>query len=271
MVWPALYVSQEFWVFWYLIIGTIFLETFTAKFVLNLSYSEAFWASLVGNLVSGLLGTFLMMYGMLFWHMIADNIVPHGTFDTRNWVMTFVLMCLGSVFIESLVVRVVVQQSLKKIFMAMLIGNFLSYSWIAYKMITKTDKDPDETQKERVQFLPVRRNFNLLNGSSMRLDTAFLFLSLDKKGDTLNVKKHLGYDLIVPFTKRDSGSFVFTLNPKDTLNGHRIGGTDEKHVKMKFQKMCDTVELILAQKNPKPDVGWKHSINTDTIRLIRIK
>ena len=84
MVWPALYVSETFWHFWFLVFGTIVIELFVIRYFLKFSWTKSFIVSLIGNLVSGFVGTFIMMWAMIFWHVIADNFVPHATFDIIN-------------------------------------------------------------------------------------------------------------------------------------------------------------------------------------------
>jgi hypothetical protein len=135
MVWPAIYVSQTFWKFWFLVLGSIVIEFFVIKYFLKFSWKKSFFASLIGNCVSGLLGTFLMTFAMLFWHLIVDNFV-NGTFNTINWVATYILMCLGSVFLETFTIKIIYKEPIKKLFLPMLTGNLLSYAFIAYFMVT---------------------------------------------------------------------------------------------------------------------------------------
>ena len=271
VVWPALYVSQELWKFWYLIIGTVVLETFTIRYILNFSFLKSLWISVFGNLMSGFIGTIVMTLGMLPWHLIVDNLVPDATFDIRNWIATFILMCFGSVIIESIFVRIIIKQSFRKIFKAMVWGNLLSYTFIAYILFTKTDKNPDEAKIKYTYFLPNKRAFTLLNKSYMRLDTAFASISLDKNGDILNDRKGYGYNLTVPFAKSDSGSFVFSLDIKDKSKGRGSSGTNEHFVEIDLRNLDDTIEIVLEQKNPDSNIGWQSPIVTDTINLVRIK
>jgi len=135
MVWPALYVSETFWKFWFLVIGTIVIELFVIKYFLKFSWTKSFFVSLIGNCVSGFIGTSLMTFAMLFWHLIVDNFVK-GTFNTFNWVATYILMCFGSVFLETLTIRIIYKEPIKRLFVPMLTGNLLSYIFIAYFMTT---------------------------------------------------------------------------------------------------------------------------------------
>jgi hypothetical protein len=96
---------------------------------------KIFFSSLIGNCVSGFIGTFIMTFAMLFWHLIVDTFV-NGTFNTINWVATYVLMCFGSVFLETLTIKIIYKEPIKKLFLPMLTGNLLSYAFIAYFMVT---------------------------------------------------------------------------------------------------------------------------------------
>jgi hypothetical protein len=135
MVWPALYVSETFWKFWFLVIGTIVIELFVIKYFLKFSWKKSFFVSLIGNCVSGFIGTFIMTFAMMFWHLIVDNFV-HGTFNTINWIATYILMCLGSVFLETFTIKIIYKEPIKRLFLPMLTGNLLSYIFIAYFMAT---------------------------------------------------------------------------------------------------------------------------------------
>jgi hypothetical protein len=134
MVWPALYVSETILKFWFLVIGTIVIELFVIKYFLKISWKQSIFVSIIGNLVSAIAGTILMTIAMLFWHIIVDNFV-NGTFNTINWFATYVLMCFGSVFLETLTIKIIYDQPFRRLFLPMLTGNLLSYSFIAYFMV----------------------------------------------------------------------------------------------------------------------------------------
>ncbi|HBK88528.1 MAG: hypothetical protein U0289_06185 [Cyclobacteriaceae bacterium] len=141
MVWPAIYVTAALSKFWVVIIGTIVLETFVIKYFLEFTWSRSVWASLVGNMVSGLVGTYFMMWAMLLWHLVADNFVPHATFGFINWVATYVLMCLGSVYLEVLTVRFMYGETVQRLFWPLLVGNAMSYIFIVIVMLNRNQLD----------------------------------------------------------------------------------------------------------------------------------
>lgn len=267
MVWPALYVSETFWKFWFFVFGTIIIELFTVKFFLKFSWIKSLIVSIVGNLVSGFLGTFIMMWAMLFWHLIADNFVPHATFDIINWVATFVLMCLGSVFFETLTIKLIYKEKIKRLFLPMLTGNLLSYAFIAFVMITKTDKDPDEVRTEVIKYVPTKQQFILLDSSAMQIDTCIINVSYDKEGKRLNDTKSKGYSLLIPFTKQRAGDFQFQLR---IAGDEFAGGISESSKSFQFTELKDDYKIILEQKNPDTTYGWTKPIVTDTLIFKRI-
>ena len=185
MVWPAFYVSATFWKFWFLVIGTIIIELFVIKRFLKFSWKKSFYASLIGNCVSGFVGTFVMMWAMLFWHLIVDNFL-NGTFNIFNWVATYILMCLGSVFLETLTIKIIYKETIKRLFAPMMVGNVLSYIFIAIVMLTATNKDPDEASSKEFKYLPSKQEFTLLDSSTLHIDTSTIRVSFDKKNKRLN-------------------------------------------------------------------------------------
>lgn len=267
MVWPALYVSATFWKFWYLVIGTIVIETFVIKYFLKFSWTKSFMVSLIGNSVSGFIGTIVMMFAMILWHAVADNFVPHATFDTINWVATYILMCLGSVFLETLTIKLIYKEKIKRLFLPMLTGNFLSYLFIAFVMVTATDKDPDEFKAEDLKYLPTKQKFVLLDNSTLQIDTSTIRISFDKDNRRLNETKSFGYNLIIPFKKQFEGSFQFELK---ILGEENNGGINEESKAFHLTELKDIYTILLEQKNPDTSFGWTKPIITDTLLFKRL-
>lgn len=265
MVWPALYVSETFWRFWFLVIGTIFIETFVIKYFLKYSWSKSFIVSFIGNCVSGFVGTFVMMWAMLFWHMLVDSFLPHATFDIVNWVATYVLMCFGSVFLETLTIKLIFKETIKRLFLPMLTGNFLSYAFIAFVMITGNNIDNTVARAEDIKYLSDKQQFTLLDSSTMKIDTAIMRLSFDKNNKCLN--DSIGYILNIPFQKQDENSFQFDfMIPGDSYDA----GIGDKGKTFHFSKLKDTYQILLQQKNSDKSIGWMKPIITDTLVFRRI-
>jgi len=266
MVWPAIYVSQTLWKFWFLVVGTIIIETFVIKYFLKFNWKKSIIASLIGNCVSGFVGTFIMAWAMLFWHLVVDNFV-HGTFGIINWIATYILMCLGSVFLETLTIKLIYKEKIKRLFLPMLTGNFLSYAFIAYAMFSATSIDPDEKREETLKFLPNKQQFLLLDNSKMHIDTATIRVSFGRDNRRLNDIKSLGYDLNIPFTKQNRNSFQFDFR---ILGEQSSGGIDDSFKELHLINLKDEYKILLEQKNPDTDLGWTKPIITDTLIFKRL-
>jgi hypothetical protein len=161
MVWPALYISEELRNFWFLIFGTVAIEIFIIKAFLKYPWTKSVISSVIGNLVSGIIGTFVMIWAMLAWHAVVDDFLPHATFDTINWVATYLLMCGGSVLLEALTIRIIYKDNLKRLFLPLLTGNLLTYIFIAFSMATANGKDSDEMSVGEVLDVPIETLLDL--------------------------------------------------------------------------------------------------------------
>jgi hypothetical protein len=265
VIWPAIYVSQTFWKFWYLIIATIVIELVVLRLLLRFSWKKAFFASVIGNLVSGIAGTFVMMFGMLGWHAVADHFLQ-GTFSDVNWVMTYLLMCVGSVLIETKTVSLIYKVSLKKLFLPMLTGNLLTYIFIAFAMKASA-KEAEIVKKERILFLSDTEQFTLLDSTVLSVDTAFIEIWYNRANERKdNAKPH--FRLQVPFDKKNPDEYNVSFRLLD--EGRSLGISDSKQ-QIFVDSIKDEFSVILEQKNPEPNVGWKVPLETDTFRLKRIK
>lgn len=268
MVWPAIFVSTTFYKFWYLVIGTIIIETFVIKLFLKFDWKKSIIASIVGNCVSGFIGTFIMIWAMLFWHLVADNFVPHGTFSTTNWVATFVLMCLGSVLLETLAIKILYKKKIKKLFLPMLTGNFLSYLFIAYSMITTSNADIEEKLIQKVKYLPNKQNFILLNKSKLFIDTSIIKIAIDKNGKEINSGKSIGYYLTILFKKENKNDFQFEFK---ILGNQFTNGITDSSQEVHLNELKNEIKVLIEQKNPDTSLGWQKPIITDTLIFKRIK
>lgn len=264
IIWPAIYVYQELEAFGFFVFVTIFIETCALWFMLKYSFQQSLLASIVGNLVSGLVGSFVMMWGMVLWHALADRFVPDATFGDINWVATFVLMCLGSVLIETLAVKLLFKDTIKRLFLPLLIGNLLTYGYIGYSMDTSPNdgKDPREHRKEQVIYSPRPNVFTLLDSTKLHLLVAKTHISYGVDGQVLNT----GYSLEIPFEREDIERFQFSLSIPGKQNS---SGMEAERTHLYSDSLTDTIRVILKQKNPDPEKGWTAPIVTDTILFIK--
>ena len=262
LVWPAIYIYDEIWRFWFLIFATIVIETFTIMAMLKYSTKKSFLASVIGNLVSGLVGTLVMMWAMIVWHLLADNFVPHATFDKINWVATFILMCFGSVLIETLTIKLIFKDTIKRLFIPLLIGNLLTYGFIAYIMSTKTNKNPKEKRTELVLYTSIPSCFSLLDSTKLIIFSAKTEISYDKDNKILNTN----YPLEILFKKQKPENFQFNLM---LVGNEYSGGIEDGRKLIQLEKLTDTIRIVLEQKNPDPNKGWTEPIITDTINFVK--
>ena len=131
IVWPAIYVAGGLLQLWYSIIFTILIEGLVIYLLFKFSIGKSLLIATVGNLVSGLAGIFVMPVAMLLFHFVTDIFVSISTFGFFNWIVTLMVMCFGSVIIEVLVIKLIWKLEFGKLFIALMIGNLLTYILIA--------------------------------------------------------------------------------------------------------------------------------------------
>jgi hypothetical protein len=139
IVWPALFVGGAIFSAWSLSVVSIAIEGLMFHFfITDITYGEAFLMSCIGNAASVIIGTILMVITMaLAWHSFFDQFLG-GTFHIVNWVATYILMYLGSCFIELITLRIIFRYTIKQLLIPSLVGNFLTYILAAaYHIITK--------------------------------------------------------------------------------------------------------------------------------------
>jgi len=199
MIWPATYVVVELWRFWFLVIATIIIETLTIRFILKYPWGKSFIASLIGNAVSGFAGTFIMTWAMIFWHLLVDSFLPKATFDIVNWIATYILMCIGSVFLEVLTIKLIFKDKIKKLFIPLLIGNLLTYGFIAFVMMTKFEKDSREADRIEIFYKPEPDRFVLLDSAKLNITNAKIDISLDKDSNMIDNNYSLRVEYEYPY------------------------------------------------------------------------
>lgn len=265
VIWPAIYVSETFWKFWYLIVGTVFIEFFVLRFSLRFSWKKSFLASLVGNLASGLIGTFIMKFGMLGWHVIAD-IFLQGTFAKVNWIATYLLMCLGSVLIETKTVSLIYNEKWKRLFFPMLTGNLLTYVFIAFAMTASAKKD-EHVKTERITYLSEKVKFSLVDSTNLIIDTAFIEIWYNSDNERIDYIKPK-YRLQVPFHKNNPDNYTVAFS---LLTGGSSSGIHDNKQQLIVEDIKEEYYLILEQKNPDSTIGWEAPIYSDTFAIKRMK
>ena len=260
VVWPAIYVTEEIQSFWFLVFITIAIEALSLMALAKFRAKKAIIIASVGNVVSGMIGTFVMMWLLLFWHLAVDNFLTGATFDPINWHATFILMCIGSVVLEALSIKLFFSESFRKLFIPLLLGNIMTYSFIAYKMSTDTQLNSDD-KVQQIYYAPYPNNLTLLDNSSLVIYTAKIEYSEAKRKDN----PYYEYPLELIFQQENPESFILDFTATGAINSE---GIEQNRKLLRFTELADTIEVFLKQKNPDPEIGWENPIVSDTILFI---
>jgi hypothetical protein len=140
MFWPALHIGiavgiAVFTSFFLVIISVIVEGVMLYLWLPHVSYLRALLISCAGNMASFYAGTFLMMIVSVAWQMIF-NIYPVGTVE--NYIISWVLMYVGSSFIELMVIKAFFNYTFKNLLVPVLIGNLITYGFVLYQYLFAT-------------------------------------------------------------------------------------------------------------------------------------
>lgn len=126
IVWPALYVTDSHFRFWYVVSIGLLLEAVVLRRFLIPDIKKALLVSLIANTFSATVGVCILTIGMVGWHFVVDNFI-RGTFNIFNQVATLTIMLVGSAVLETLIVRGIWKYQLRRTFPILILGNLLSY------------------------------------------------------------------------------------------------------------------------------------------------
>ncbi|NOS84851.1 MAG: hypothetical protein HOP31_06905 [Ignavibacteria bacterium] len=129
-IWPSLYIASSVFQFWFLILATISIEAVCFKYFAKAELKRSIVVSVIGNLVSGLIGTVFMATASLLYHTIADTLLFESTFNPVNWIASYLIMCFGSILLEVIAVKLIWKYKFKELILPLGIGNVLSYAVI---------------------------------------------------------------------------------------------------------------------------------------------
>ncbi len=77
-----------------------------------------------------------------------------------------------------------------------------------------------------------------------------------------------GYNVIIDFSKSNKDSFFFGLTPiVDNRLDEANGGIEERRKTMRFDNLPIELKVIVTEKNPDKNIGWKKEIITDTLTI----
>jgi hypothetical protein len=122
-----------------------------------------------------------------------------------------------------------------------------------------------------VEYVPDKRNFNLLDGTKMQIDTAWTEISFTYHNEKKNFDSAYGFHFGIPYTREGREKFSFIFNLFDTTNRVFTNGREKKICYLCPRHLYDTMKVILEQKNPDTSLGWTQPIVTDTITFKKLK
>lgn len=153
------------------------------------------------------------------------------------------------------------------------IANILCQIEVKCKNCTQTSKNKENSKRNGFfvsEYKQYKTEFKLKNHSE-NVDITDIWVEkqwfynsdfcLCKKVQTKD-----GFNLIVDFKKSNSGTFLFGLTPivNNQLDKNN-GGIEENRKTMRFNNFPTELKLLITEKNPDKNIGWKKSIVSDTI------
>jgi hypothetical protein len=262
MVWPATYILLNYYNFWFIIFGTILIETMTIKLFLKFNFLKSLLVSSIANIISGTIGTIVLTLIMIIWHMLIDKFVG-GTFNLFNWSATFIIMFVGSVVIEILFVKIFFKIKFKQLILPLIIGNVLTYIFIAliliYQPFDSENKKVNEMQND-IFYEPNKTIINSNNCGIIRIKSAFVENKLNNRYKmTINFEKDSQNNYISVFELANSSDESFPSLPEEN-----------KQYLYLQNKLKDTIVVYVGQRI-KNDTVWIKPQRLDTIKFTRIK
>ena len=118
-------------------------------------------------------------------------------------------------------------------------------------------------------YLPDKYKFNLLDGTTLNLDTAWTEVSFSHNNNIRMLDSANGFHFSIPFKKETPESFTFTFSLADKSNQSFTNGSGEKLIQLCPKHLYDEMKVLLEQKDPDTSKGWTHTIITDTITFKR--
>lgn len=135
---------------------------------------------------------------------------------------------------------------------------------------SKTIEEARKNGSEVILFLPDKNVFHLLDGTVLRVDTAWTEVSFSFKNGKRDLDSSYGFHFSIPFKKVKPNTFTFHFSLLDTTNRMFTNGMDENISHLCPKKIYDEMKIILEQKDPDTSKGWTNPIVTDTIIYKRI-
>lgn len=263
LIWPGLYIFEEIWHFWFLIFATIIIEAYVVKTKLKLSFQKSLLVSTIGNLISGIIGTFLFMLLMLVWHFVFDSFLPDSIKWTIDIIASIIIMCMGSILIETMAISFFFKISFRKLFVPLMIGNILTYLFIIGMHVFETQRIPEKTTTKEVLYYPIKSNFKLYDSSELKIINANCTLEYDKNNKLLDSTYN---KLIVKFTNETKGERCFDLTIYKCDHTNAIGDSTKE---IYIDNLSDTLFVLIEQRDEKWKEKKRRLSITDTIIFVK--
>jgi hypothetical protein len=104
-----------------------------------------------------------------------------------------------------------------------------------------------------------------INITNVWVEKSWLINTDDCKSPKL--EKTEGYNVVLEFNKTNK-DFIFDLMPvTEDKFGANSYGINENKKEMRFENLPKKLKIIVQERNPNKEIGWKKSIVTDTIVL----
>jgi len=124
-----------------------------------------------------------------------------------------------------------------------------------------------------LEYLPSKPMFKLLDGTEMKVDTAWTEISFTYKNGKRILDSAYGYYFSIPVKNDSLRNFTFTFAMLDKTNQMftNAGPGEDGLCQLCPKHLFDEMKVILEQKDPDTSKGWMNPIITDTIIFTKIK
>lgn len=124
MVWPSLYIIDQYYS-WYIILIGLIVEFFAIKLFLKVSWGKSALIAVTMNLISALIGLILIPVSGVIVEILT---LPFGggTFQLSHWILDYIAAVLCNVVIEGLAVKWIFKYPFKETFWWLLGANAIS-------------------------------------------------------------------------------------------------------------------------------------------------
>ena len=135
---------------------------------------------------------------------------------------------------------------------------------------SKTRQEALKNGSPIYSYVADKNSFQLLDGTTLRTDTAWTELSFTYKNGQRVLDSSYGFHFSIPFKKAVPNTFTFTFSLLDTTNQIFTNGIGEDLYQLCPLRLRDEMKIILKQKDTDTSKGWTNPIVSDTITYRRL-